>query len=220
MAKVLELQLQHQSFQWIFRTDFLLDWLVWSPCSPRDSRESYPTPLFKSSIPQHSAFFIVQLLHPYMTTGKTIALTRWTFVGKVMSLLFNMLSRLVITFHISIHIYVCVCVYIYVILSIQLCYDFHIVLLVTQVQGGPQRVWHQEVRIPGANLEADHFSPSCYLFLYSSLHAAHECFSCLSGHAQLGSQEITVNLLNLRVSLASGMNACLWKQVSADLQLQ
>ena len=52
----------------------------------------------KASIPQCSAFFIVQLLHPYMTTGKTIALTRWTFVGKVMSLLFNMLSRLVITF--------------------------------------------------------------------------------------------------------------------------
>ena len=47
---------------------------------------------------QCSAFFIVQLSHPYMTTGKTIALTRWTFVGKVMSLLFNMLSRLVITF--------------------------------------------------------------------------------------------------------------------------
>ena len=52
----------------------------------------------KASILQHSAFFTVQLSHPYMTTGKTIALTRWTFVGKVMSLLFNMLSRLVITF--------------------------------------------------------------------------------------------------------------------------
>ena len=52
----------------------------------------------KESIFQHSAFFTVQLLHPYMTTGKTIALTRWTFVGKVMFLLFNMLSRLVITF--------------------------------------------------------------------------------------------------------------------------
>ena len=52
----------------------------------------------KTSILQHSAFFIVQLSHPYMTTGKTIALTRWTFVNKVMSLLFNMLSRLVITF--------------------------------------------------------------------------------------------------------------------------
>ena len=48
----------------------------------------------KASILQHSAFFIVQLSHPYMTTGKTIALTRWTFVGKVISLLFNMLSRL------------------------------------------------------------------------------------------------------------------------------
>ena len=52
----------------------------------------------KASILWHSAFFIVQFSHPYMTTGKTIALTRWTFVGKVMSLLFNMLSRLVITF--------------------------------------------------------------------------------------------------------------------------
>ena len=52
----------------------------------------------KESILQCSAFFIVQLSHPYMTTGKTIALTRWTFVGKVMSLLFSMLSRLVITF--------------------------------------------------------------------------------------------------------------------------
>ena len=53
---------------------------------------------WKASILLVSAFFIVQLSHPYMTTGKTIALTRWTFVGKVMSLLFNMLSRLVITF--------------------------------------------------------------------------------------------------------------------------
>ena len=52
----------------------------------------------KASILQRSAFFIVQLSHPYRTTGKTIALTRCTFVGKVMSLVFNMLSRLVITF--------------------------------------------------------------------------------------------------------------------------
>ena len=52
----------------------------------------------KASILRHSAFFTVQLSHPYMTTGKTIALTRWSFVGKVMSLLLNMLSRLVITF--------------------------------------------------------------------------------------------------------------------------
>ena len=52
----------------------------------------------KGSILQHSAFFIVQLSHPYMTSGKTIAWTRWTFVGKVMSLLFNKLSRLVIAF--------------------------------------------------------------------------------------------------------------------------
>ena len=52
----------------------------------------------KASILQHSGFFIVQLSHPHMTTGKTIALTRWNFVGKEMSLLFNMLSRLVIAF--------------------------------------------------------------------------------------------------------------------------
>ena len=52
----------------------------------------------KASVLQCSAFFIVQLSHPYMTTGKTIALTRWMFVGKVMSLLFNMLSRFIIAF--------------------------------------------------------------------------------------------------------------------------
>ena len=55
----------------------------------------------KASVLWHSAFFIVELSHAYMTTGKTIALTRWTFVGKVMSLLFNMLSRLVIDFLLS-----------------------------------------------------------------------------------------------------------------------
>ena len=52
----------------------------------------------KASVLQYSAFFMVQLSHPYMTTGKAIVLTRWTFVGKIMSLLFNMLSRLVIAF--------------------------------------------------------------------------------------------------------------------------
>ena len=52
----------------------------------------------KASIPQHSSFFIVQLPHSYMTTGKTIVLTRWTFLGKVMSLLYNIMSRLVINF--------------------------------------------------------------------------------------------------------------------------
>ena len=61
-----------------------------------DSQESSPTSQFKSI--NSSAFFIVQLSHPYMTTGKTIALNRQTFAGKVMSLLFNMLSRLVIIF--------------------------------------------------------------------------------------------------------------------------
>ena len=72
--------------------------MVGSPCSPRDSQESSPTPQFEASILQSSAFFMVQLSHRYMTTGKTIALTIQTFVGKVMSLLFNMLSRFVIAF--------------------------------------------------------------------------------------------------------------------------
>ena len=52
VARELEFQLQHQSFQWIYTTDFLLDWLVWSPCSPRDSQESFPKPQFKSIITQ------------------------------------------------------------------------------------------------------------------------------------------------------------------------
>ena len=76
----------------------LLAGLVGSLCCPRDSLESSPHHSSKASILLHSAFFIVQLSHPYMTTGKTIVLTRLTFVGKVISLLFNMLSRLVITF--------------------------------------------------------------------------------------------------------------------------
>ena len=89
VAKVLEFQ--HQSFHRIFRVDFLWDWPL--SCQ-RDSQESSP----KSSVLQHSAFFMLQLSHPYMTNRKTIALTRWTFVSKIMSLLFNMLSRFVIAF--------------------------------------------------------------------------------------------------------------------------
>ena len=98
VGKVLELQLQHQFFQWIFRTDFLYDRLVWFSCCPRDSQDLLQHHNLKASLLRCSAFFIVQLSHPYMTTGKAIALTRWTFVGKVMSLLFNMMSRLVIAF--------------------------------------------------------------------------------------------------------------------------
>ena len=72
--------------------------MVGSPCSPRDSQESSPTPEFKSISSLVLSFLQVQLLHPYVTSGKTIALSRRTFVGKVIPLLFNMLSRLVITF--------------------------------------------------------------------------------------------------------------------------
>ena len=72
-----------------------LGWTGWISLQSKGLLQHHSS---KASILRHSAFFIVQLSHPYMTTGKTIALTRWTFVGKVMSLLFNMLSRLVITF--------------------------------------------------------------------------------------------------------------------------
>ena len=98
VAKVLELQLPHQSFQWIFRVvSFKMDWFdllaiqgtlksLLQHCS------------LKASTLWHSAFFMVQLSHPYLNTGKTIGLIRQTLVGKVTSLLFNMLSRLVIAF--------------------------------------------------------------------------------------------------------------------------
>ena len=77
VAKVLKFQ--HQSFQWIFRVDFLKDWLVGCPCNPRDCitvHHSAKHHNAKISVLQCSTFFIVELSHPYMTTGKTIALTR------------------------------------------------------------------------------------------------------------------------------------------------
>ena len=97
VANVLEFQLQHQS---LTTQDWSpLGWTGWISLQSKGlSRVFSNTHSSKASILQRSAFFIVQLSHPYMTTGKTIALTRWTFVGKVMSLLFNILFRLVITF--------------------------------------------------------------------------------------------------------------------------
>ena len=97
VAKVLEFQLQHQSFQWIFRTDsFRMDWLDLLAVQGTLKRLLQPHSS-KASILLRSAF-PTQLSNPHMTTGKTIALTRRTFVDKVMSLLLNMLSSLVITF--------------------------------------------------------------------------------------------------------------------------
>ena len=98
VAKVLEFQLQHQSFHeyWVL-ISFRMDWLdLLAVQGTLKSLLQHHTS--KASILRHSTFFIVQLLHLYMTTGKTIALTRWTFVCKVMSLFFNMLSRFVIAF--------------------------------------------------------------------------------------------------------------------------
>ena len=96
VARVLELQLQHQSFPWEFTVDFLWYWLVWS-CCPRDSQESSPAPQLES-ISSSALSLLCPLSHLYMTTWKTIALSIYTFVGKVMSLPFNTLSRFVIAF--------------------------------------------------------------------------------------------------------------------------
>ena len=98
VAKGLELQLQNQSFQWIFRQiSFRMNWLDLLVVQEtlKNLLQHHSS---KVSVLQHSAFFIVHLSHPYMAIGKTVALTKQTFVGKVMSLVFNMLSRLVIAF--------------------------------------------------------------------------------------------------------------------------
>ena len=86
----MELQLQHQSGL----ISFGIDWFDLAVQGTLKSLLQHHSS--KASVLQHSAFFVVQLSHPYMTAGKTIALTRWTFVSKVMSLLFNTQSRLVI----------------------------------------------------------------------------------------------------------------------------
>ena len=98
VAKVLEFQLHHQSFnQYSGLISFGMDWLDLLAV-PGTLKSLLHHRRSKASILQCLAFFVVQLSNPYMTTGKTITLTRRTFVGEVMSLLFNMLSRLVITF--------------------------------------------------------------------------------------------------------------------------
>ena len=86
VARVLEFQLQHQSFQGIFRTDFLSDFLA----AQGTLKSLLQHQSSKASIRQRWACFIVQLSHPYMSTGRNTALTRRTFVGIAMSLLFNM----------------------------------------------------------------------------------------------------------------------------------
>ena len=80
VAKVLELQ--YSSFQWIFRVHFLYGWLVWSPCCRKDSQESSSAPQFKNINSLCSAFFLAQISHPYLTTGKAIALTVKTLCQK------------------------------------------------------------------------------------------------------------------------------------------
>ena len=109
VAKVLEFQLQDQSFQWIFRTDFLEDWMVESPCSPEDSQESSSTSQLKVSILKKkkkkqsiNASALSFIYSPILTSipdyWKNHSFNQMDFVSKAMSLLFNMLSRLVIAF--------------------------------------------------------------------------------------------------------------------------
>ena len=99
VAKVLQFQVQHHSFQWIFRTDFFgierMDLLAVQG-TLKSLLQHYSS---KASIFQGSALFMAQLSHPYRTTGKTIILNTQTAVGKVISLLFNMLYRVVTAFH-------------------------------------------------------------------------------------------------------------------------
>ena len=98
MAKVLEFQFSISlSNEYSGLISFRMDWLdLFAVQGTLKSLLQHHSS--KASILRHSAFFTVQLSHPYMTTGKTIALTRWTFVGKVMSLLFNTQSRLLVAF--------------------------------------------------------------------------------------------------------------------------
>ena len=95
-GQVLEVQLRYSN-EYSGLISFRMDWLDLL-ASQRTLKNLLQHHSSKASILWCSAFFIVQLSHPYMTTGKTIVLTRWTFVGKVMSLVFNMPSRLVIAF--------------------------------------------------------------------------------------------------------------------------
>ena len=97
VAKVLELQVQHQSNEYSGLISFRIDWfdLLAVQVTLKSLLQHHSS---NASIFKHSVFFMVQLSQLHMTTGKTIVLTRWTLVGKVMSLLFNMLSRLVIAF--------------------------------------------------------------------------------------------------------------------------
>ena len=95
VAKVLELQISPSS-EYSRLISFMIDWFDLVIQGTLENLLQHHSS--KTSILQHSAFFMVHLSHPHMTTGKTVSLTRWTFVSKIMFLLFNMLSRFVIVF--------------------------------------------------------------------------------------------------------------------------
>ena len=100
VAKVLEFQLQHQCIQWIFRINFLLDWLIWSPCCPRDSQASSLAPPFESINSSVLNLLYGSTFTPYgfFPYWKNHSFGYMDLVGKVLSLLFNILSRFIIAF--------------------------------------------------------------------------------------------------------------------------
>ena len=118
MIKILEFPLQHQSFQWVLRVDLSSDWLTWSAVQ-RTLRSLLQHHSLKAASFWRSTFFMVQPSQASVTTGKTIVLTIRTFVGRVVCLLFNTLSRFVIVYTQWLYVYwMCICMYVYIVIFV------------------------------------------------------------------------------------------------------
>ena len=165
VAKVLELQLQHQAFQWNSGLiSFRIDWF--DLLAVQRTLKSLPQHhSSKASILLCSAFFMVLLACPYMTTGKTIALTIQTFVGKVMSLLFSMLSRLVIAFlPKSKHLLISISIFPGGLVVGILGFHFHDPGSVTGQETDCQAIWHSQKSKKNFFKGAKHLLLLCWLF--------------------------------------------------------
>ena len=165
VAKVLELQLQHQAFQWNSGLiSFRIDWF--DLLAVQRTLKSLPQHhSSKASILLCSAFFMVLLACPYMTTGKTIALTIQTFVGKVMSLLFRMLSRLVIAFlPKSKHLLISISIFPGGLVVGILGFHFHDPGSVTGQETDCQAIWHSQKSKKNFFKGAKHLLLLCWLF--------------------------------------------------------
>ena len=165
VAKVLELQLQHQAFQWNSRLiSFRIDWFDLLAVQ-RTLKSLLQHHSSKASILLCSAFFMVLLACPYMTTGKTIALTIQTFVGKVMSLLFSMLSRLVIAFlPKSKHLLISISIFPGGLVVGILGFHFHDPGSVTGQETDCQAIWHSQKSKKNFFKGAKHLLLLCWLF--------------------------------------------------------